>query len=73
VILWNEQAVQLSPLSWMGHRLSSTVKYETDNWLVISYLKYIDLSQGKNELSPLIKEEDYLLGGIGFVRKFKIW
>ena len=57
----------------MGHRFSSSAKYETDNWLVVSYVKYIDLSEGKNELSPLIKEEDYLLGGIGFVRKFKIW
>ena len=57
----------------MGHRVSSTAKYETDHWLVVSYVKYIDLSEGKNELSPLIKEEDYLLGGIGFVRKFKIW
>ena len=57
----------------MGHRLSTTFKYEKDNWLILSYLKYIDLSQGKNELSPLIKKDDYLLGGIGFVRKFKIW
>ena len=57
----------------MGHRLSTTVKYETGNWLVIGYAKYIDLSQGKNDRSPLIKDEDYLLGGIGFVRKFKIW
>ena len=57
----------------MGHRVSSSAKYETNNWLIISYVKYIDLSEGKNELSPLIKEEDYLLGGIGFVRKFKIW
>ena len=57
----------------MGHRLSSTAKYESDNWLIISYVKYIDLSNGKNELSPLIKKEDYLLGGVGFIRKFKIW
>ena len=57
----------------MGHRLSTTVKYETGSWLVIGYAKYIDLSQGENDRSPLIKEEDYLLGGIGFIRKFKIW
>lgn len=57
----------------MGHRVSSTAKYETDDWLILSYLKYLDLSKGENKLSPLIKKEDYLLGGIGFVRKFRIW
>ena len=49
----------------MGHRLSTTVKYETDSWLVIGYAKYIDLSQVENDISPLIKEEDYLLVGLG--------
>jgi outer membrane scaffolding protein for murein synthesis (MipA/OmpV family) len=69
----NERAFYKARSGLMGHRLSSTVKYETDNWLLLSYVKYIDLSQGKNELSPLIKKDDYLLGGVGFVRKFKIW
>lgn len=69
----NERAFYKARGGLMGHRLSSTVKYETDNWLILSYAKYIDLSPGKNELSPLIKKDDYLLGGIGFVRKFKIW
>ena len=69
----NERAFYKARSGLMGHRLSSTVKYETDNWLILSYAKYIDLSSGKNELSPLIKKDDYLLGGIGFVRKFKIW
>ena len=68
-----DRAFYKSRSGLMGHRLSSTVKYETDNWLILSYVKYIDLSSGKNELSPLIKKDDYLLGGIGFVRKFKIW
>ena len=68
-----ERALYKARSGLMGHRLSSTVKYETDNWLILSYVKYIDLSKGKNELSPLIKKDDYLLGGIGIVRKFKIW
>lgn len=68
-----DRAFYKSRSGLMGHRLSSTVKYDTDNWLILSYAKYIDLSSGKNELSPLIKKNDYLLGGIGFVRKFKIW
>ena len=68
-----DRALYKAKSGLMGLRLSSTVKYETDNWLMLSYFKYIDLSHGKNELSPLILKNDYLLGGIGFVRKFKIW
>ena len=68
-----DRAFYKSRSGLLGYRLSSTVKYEKDNWLILSYVKFIDLSQGKNEQSPLIKKDDYLLGGIGFVRKFKIW
>ena len=57
----------------MGNRLSTTLKYETDDWLIINYLKFIDLSQGINRNSPLIKDNSYILGGIGLIRKFKIW
>ena len=52
----NERAFYKARSGLMGHRLSSTVKYETDNWLLLSYVKYIDLSQGKNELSPSSKK-----------------
>ena len=68
-----DRAFYKSRSGLMGHRLSSTVKYETDNWLILSYAKYIDLSSGKNELSPLIKKEMIFFGRNSFIRKFKIW
>ena len=48
----NERAFYKARSGLMGHRLSSTVKYETDNWLILSYVKYIDLSSWEERIKP---------------------
>lgn len=57
----------------MGNRISSTIKYENDSWIFLGYLKFIDLSEGTNRASPLIKDDNYMISGFGVIRKFKIW
>ena len=55
----------------LGWRLSATVERRIGDWIVLGYLRQMDLGQAANQGSPLLGQNSYLAGGAAVIYMFK--
>lgn len=57
----------------LAYRSSLTVKYSTDNTRIIGYVRRLWLSDAENMASPLMRDKDYVMGGLAVIRMLDLW
>lgn len=55
----------------VGYRLSSTLRYDVNDWTFLAYARAMDLSSSDNSMSPLFLDDQYLAYGVGAIWRFK--
>ena len=55
----------------VGYRLSSTLRYDVNDWTFLAYARAMDLSSSDNSMSPLFVDDQYLAYGVGAIWRFK--
>ena len=55
----------------LGWRLSATVERRIGDWIVLGYLRQMDLGSAANQGSPLMGQNSYLAGGAAVIYMFK--
>jgi len=55
----------------MGWRVSATVERRIGDWILLGYLRQMDLSSAANKDSPLLGQNSYLAGGVAAIWMFK--
>jgi MipA family protein len=55
----------------VGYRLSSTLRYDVNDWTFLAYARAMDLSSSDNSMSPLFVDNQYLAYGVGAIWRFK--
>jgi len=55
----------------IGWRVSATVERRIGDWILLGYLRQMDLSSAANQGSPLLGQNSYLAGGVAAIWMFK--
>jgi len=55
----------------IGWRVSATVERRIGDWILLGYLRHMDLSSAANQGSPLLGQNSYLAGGVAAIWMFK--
>jgi len=55
----------------MGWRVSATVERRIGDWILLGYLRQMNLSSAANQDSPLLGQNSYIAGGVAAIWMFK--